>query len=266
MRHPSSRRRRAAAVVAMVFALAAFPLGTAAIHQFSDVPDSNIFHNDISAIADVGVTTGCAAGLYCPSAYVTREQMAAFMNRLGALASDKTPVVNATTVDRYNANEMNRLAYTSSASLLDGNASSTGRLTLTIDVPRRGYLAIWGHGNEYFQGSNGESYVDCWIEVDQSQVQGTYQSTDNFYDTDVTDSNFDNDSTGCATSGGYLVCGGTYTVDLEFQLGNADDNIVEASLMAEYVPFNGAGNPPSIFACLVLAPTTPHAPAADTLK
>jgi len=41
------------------------------------------------------VTTGCAAGKYCPNDNVTRGQMAAFMNRLGALQAGKTPVVNA---------------------------------------------------------------------------------------------------------------------------------------------------------------------------
>ncbi len=53
----------------------------AAIFIFGDVPDSNIFHDDISAIAKAGVTTGCTTGLFCPSANVSREAMAAFMHR-----------------------------------------------------------------------------------------------------------------------------------------------------------------------------------------
>ena len=40
-------------------------------------------------------------GNYCPKDYVTREQMAAFMNRLGALQAGKTPVVNADKVDGF---------------------------------------------------------------------------------------------------------------------------------------------------------------------
>jgi len=83
---PAPRRhRRFAAALSLVLALAAFPLGTLASHDFLDVPDSNIFHNDISALAAAGVTTGCGGGNFCPSAFVTREQMAAFMNRLGNL-------------------------------------------------------------------------------------------------------------------------------------------------------------------------------------
>jgi hypothetical protein len=71
-----------------------------ASHQFADVPNTNNYHNDIDALADAGVTTGCGDGsTYCPGAFVTREQMAAFMNRLGALGAGKTPVVNATKLD-----------------------------------------------------------------------------------------------------------------------------------------------------------------------
>ncbi|HLE58875.1 MAG TPA: S-layer homology domain-containing protein, partial [Candidatus Limnocylindria bacterium] len=84
--------RRTVAALALGLALAAFPLGALASHQFGDVPDSNIYHADIDALADSGVTTGCGGGNFCPSAFVTREQMAAFMNRLGALAAGKTPV------------------------------------------------------------------------------------------------------------------------------------------------------------------------------
>jgi hypothetical protein len=81
-------------------ALIAFPLGILASHRFTDVPDSNSYHADIDALADAGVTTGCGDGTtFCPSAFVTREQMAAFMNRLGALAAGKTPVVNAAKLD-----------------------------------------------------------------------------------------------------------------------------------------------------------------------
>ena len=88
----------------IVTGLLAFPMGIVlASHQFSDVPNSNAFHADIDALVDTGVTAGCGSGRYCPKANVTREQMAAFMNRLGALAPGKTPVVNADRVDGYNS-------------------------------------------------------------------------------------------------------------------------------------------------------------------
>jgi len=91
------RPRRGVLITGVIVALMAFPLGVIASHQFGDVPNSNPYHADIDAVADAGVTTGCGGGNYCPGAFVTREQMAAFMNRLGALQAGKTPVANAAT-------------------------------------------------------------------------------------------------------------------------------------------------------------------------
>jgi hypothetical protein len=79
-----------------------------ASHQFSDVPTSSTFHDDIDAIRDAGVTTGCSSGKYCPKDFVTREQMAAFLNRLGALGPGRTPVVNADEVDGVNSTQFVR--------------------------------------------------------------------------------------------------------------------------------------------------------------
>jgi len=94
---PLPRIRRSPIVLVALTILLAFPLGVLASHTFGDVPNSNPFHNDIDAIAEAGVTTGCGGGNYCPKANVTREQMAAFMNRLGALGPGTDPVVNAKT-------------------------------------------------------------------------------------------------------------------------------------------------------------------------
>lgn len=97
LRVPRLPRPRGSLLLVIAIAMLAFPLGVLASHQFADVPDSNPFHADIDAVADAGVTTGCGGSNFCPSANVTREQMAAFMNRLGALGPGKTPVVNAAT-------------------------------------------------------------------------------------------------------------------------------------------------------------------------
>ncbi len=73
------------AVVAVVTAVVVAPIAGIASDRFTDVPDTNIFHNDIGWLADNGVTLGCnppANDQFCPSDVVTREQMAAFMRRL----------------------------------------------------------------------------------------------------------------------------------------------------------------------------------------
>ena len=54
------------------------------VHAFVDVEPMNVFHHNIESIAAVGITKGCnppANTKYCPRNYVTRGQMAAFLNR-----------------------------------------------------------------------------------------------------------------------------------------------------------------------------------------
>lgn len=46
---------------------------------FSDVPCTSSFAPWVNQIAAEGITTGCGGGNYCPSAAVTREQMAVFL-------------------------------------------------------------------------------------------------------------------------------------------------------------------------------------------
>ncbi len=79
-----TNRKRALLVVGVALALTA-PVVVMASHQFTDVPDSNIFHEDIGWLADAKVTLGCnppANDEFCPKEKVSREQMAAFMRRL----------------------------------------------------------------------------------------------------------------------------------------------------------------------------------------
>ncbi len=124
-RRRRSRRVAAGIVLAIGLVASAIPAIVLASHRFTDVPTTNTFHADIDAIADVGVTVGCAVGKYCPGEFVTREQMAAFMNRLGALGPGKTPVVNATKLDGKDSTEF--LAANGKAAdsnLLDGQDST----------------------------------------------------------------------------------------------------------------------------------------------
>lgn len=74
------RRRRLIAVV-LATMLVTMPITALAFHRFVDVPNSNPFHDDITLMAEAGITLGCGDGKYCPSDFVTREQMAAFLNR-----------------------------------------------------------------------------------------------------------------------------------------------------------------------------------------
>jgi hypothetical protein len=52
-----------------------------ATQPFTDVSTSSGFCGHIKRLVELGVTTGCGGGNYCPADNVTREQMAAFLAR-----------------------------------------------------------------------------------------------------------------------------------------------------------------------------------------
>jgi hypothetical protein len=57
-----------------------FGLPASGVDYFSD-DNGSVHEADTNAVALAGITTGCGAGSYCPTATVTREQMAAFLFR-----------------------------------------------------------------------------------------------------------------------------------------------------------------------------------------
>jgi hypothetical protein len=69
---------------------------------FSDVPPDNPFSGSIDAIANAGITTGCAPGQYCPGDNVSRQAMAAFMHRgfgrVAALAGGASDIASSAVV------------------------------------------------------------------------------------------------------------------------------------------------------------------------
>lgn len=73
--------RKAIAVVSTAILLAVGSVAVAS-HNFTDVDEGNIFHDDIAWMYDNGITYGYGDGTYGPKDFMTREQMAAFMHRL----------------------------------------------------------------------------------------------------------------------------------------------------------------------------------------
>ena len=96
--------------IRLVVAIAAlaFPLGVLANHQFSDVPTGASYHDDVEALVNAGVTTGCGGGEYCPTDSVTRGQMAQFLNRLGNLDGNSAPSVDADELDGLDSTAFHR--------------------------------------------------------------------------------------------------------------------------------------------------------------
>jgi hypothetical protein len=115
---PPARRSIALVVGA---ALLLVPGVALASHHFMDVPESNVFHDAISNIAVAGITAGFGDGGYHPSEPVSRQAMAAFLDRgLGhaALITNIAPAVATVTANTGDASGM-----------------SVPILSLTIEVP-----------------------------------------------------------------------------------------------------------------------------------
>ncbi len=75
-------RRRSTRLLAGAVVLAAlFAPTTLANHLFTDVPAASPHHNDVTIINRAGITGGCGPGLYCPTQFVQRDQMASFVAR-----------------------------------------------------------------------------------------------------------------------------------------------------------------------------------------
>jgi hypothetical protein len=75
------RPRRRLVAVLLAALLLAPPAIVLASHQFTDVPTGNPFHDEIEAITEAGITGGFNDGTYRPADAVTRQAMAAFMER-----------------------------------------------------------------------------------------------------------------------------------------------------------------------------------------
>jgi S-layer family protein len=95
-------RGRAVVVVIALLALVALPVSNVfANHVFTDVPTSAFYHDQVSALANAGITGGCGSGKYCPNNVVTRGQMAVFLDRLGNLSNEHGAVVDALTLNGF---------------------------------------------------------------------------------------------------------------------------------------------------------------------
>jgi hypothetical protein len=62
------------------FLVAAFDVPPSSVDHFGD-DDGSTHEDDINAIASAGLASGCTSSRYCPTYSVSREQMAAFLNR-----------------------------------------------------------------------------------------------------------------------------------------------------------------------------------------
>ena len=142
-------RKRTRIVIVAVAALLAIPMMAIAADRFNDVPDTNIFHDDIAWLADAGVTAGCnppANDEFCPEDAVKRQQMAAFMRRfaqyLGAEDGIVSEADNADTLDGLDSTEFQQVPTDTQYLVIAGSGM--------IDEDST------NHTSPYFVGSGGD--------------------------------------------------------------------------------------------------------------
>jgi hypothetical protein len=182
MPRPTTRRTTVIAVLAAV--LIAAPLGVIASDVFTDVPDSNVFHDDITWLADADVTRGCnppANTEYCPSDNVTREQMAAFMRRLAenrvvAAASAET-AENAATLQGNGPADLRSVLFHNaedSTTNFPGGFGVIQAQTVTVTAPgtTAGAVLVQGGGDLVGNGTAVTEHRSfaCWISDDPAST------------------------------------------------------------------------------------------------
>ena len=228
---------RRLALIGLVVALT-IPAGVVlANHQFSDVPTGSSIHDDVEAIADAGVTTGCGDGKYCPSDPVTRGQMAQFMNRLGAL-DGQAPSVNADKVDGRHASSLIRVATWETADTTEVPANNTFVQygpDLVISAPAAGFVTV----NLGFTAHNASCTTGCAVIGRVKHVESGEQSL-NTYASVATGDAFDSAS----VHGVFEVDAGVNTFQLTLlrsALGNGAEYGWYATGSAMYSPFGSTG-------------------------
>ena len=152
---PGPRRalRRGLAAVGLV-AVGALVGATTAIasDQFSDVPDTNPFHDDIGWAAENGVVGGYQDGTFKPGNPITRQAITPILRRLAGADPSVDPMVTADGIEIFRASGDN--ATITATSLL------SGQVVLTMDVESPGlYLLVF---NAEYSTTQTTATVACW--------------------------------------------------------------------------------------------------------
>ena len=158
-------------MIAAVAATALVPVAVSASHTFTDVPDTNLFHDDITWLADAGVTKGCnppANDQFCPSATVTREQMAAFMKRLA-----EAQVVDAATA--LQADNATNATNAADADTVDGMDAADLMPMWALIKGSDGSIISQSGGITAVRGFAGGYYVDFGADVKGHALMATLQ-------------------------------------------------------------------------------------------
>ncbi len=162
-------------LVAAITVAVTVPVVAIASERFTDVPDTNIFHDDISWLADTGVTKGCNPpdnDEFCPKEAVTREQMAAFMRRFADYLETQGTASNADTLDGLHAGELSRAEGAHQIFLFDTTDQLIEVDFFEIDIPVAGSLITNLALNCESKQGTIDTRWDVDVTIDGQQVTG----------------------------------------------------------------------------------------------
>jgi hypothetical protein len=164
--------------VSIVTAMIVSPLAVMASHQFTDVPDSNIFHDDIGWMADNGITRGCNPpdnDEYCPDRELIRGEEAAFFHRYdGYLRDSIEPRMLPTDCEAGQVAEYDGEAWQCADS--GGGLTATSGETTVIEAGDTAQLSVSCEEGESVV-SAGVTPDDALIELDTDLVGDTADLT-----------------------------------------------------------------------------------------
>jgi hypothetical protein len=106
---------------------------------FSDVPSSSSYFPFVQKMAQLGITGGCAVGLYCPDDALTRGQMAVFIvtGLLDQLLSPTTPIITEAVPNSANPGDIVTVTLTATGTNFDSTtqvAVPTGMTASNITI------------------------------------------------------------------------------------------------------------------------------------
>jgi len=234
-------RRWTLLLTVMATVLISVPTAVWASHQFTDVPDSHIFHTGISWMKDNNITVGCnppANTQFCPDDNVTRGQMATFMKRLA-----ENQVVDAGKLAGFSPEELVRASHAqSTASINDFNPGNTFTeiFSTQVEAPVDGILVVWAvHNTEWDVSSPLASGARTQTRLLVDGAQHGIQPFTSFEEGQVSSQNGLTVSIQAAVP----VTAGTRTVALEMlrSSGTALLFVQSSSITTLFVPFGDSG-------------------------
>jgi hypothetical protein len=197
------------------------PTVALASDRFSDVPDSNSFHNVINTVAVAGITKGCTTTTFCPATAVRRDQMTAFIVRA--------------------AGRMGRDTWTNFTPIADQPFAQ-------VTIKTEGRAFIWANATTYMNLVRGASnFFPCQASISM-QVDDIADASSIAYgvaDSQPTISGSITEQ--LATQSVKVVNGGTHIVELFYDglaVGSCGVTLGNGYLTAMVVPFDETGTNP----------------------